>query len=63
MFSFFFQAGVYYIILMDQSVFKLFFIIVIFYGFSLVIVYGKYTGLDNKNFSAYKCKYFLTHNF
>ena len=42
----------YYIILMDQSVFKLFFIIVIFYGFSLVIVYGKYTGLDNQKFSG-----------
>ena len=39
----------YYIILMDQSVFKLFFIIFIFYGLSLVIVYGKYNPLCKTN--------------
>ena len=37
-----FQAGLYYIILMDQSVSKLFFITVVLYGLCLVIVYGKY---------------------
>lgn len=35
------QAGLYYIILMDQSVYKLFFITVILYGVCLIIVYAK----------------------
>lgn len=35
------QAGLYYIILMDQSVSKLFFITVVLYGLCLIVVYAK----------------------
>ena len=39
--SYIFQAGLYYIILMDQCVSKLYFLTVALYGFSLIIIYGE----------------------
>ena len=36
-----FQAGLYYILLMDQSVFKLYFLTVALQGLCIIIIYGK----------------------